>query len=123
MNNFRDLGYAPVNRPLPADPIGVFNNVEDDIRGVDCGPVGPPDPDYIPGSVVINREEIVGHGDQVENDSLRNNDSSDIYVRHYDEISDDDEEYDNDEPMSGIFARLKSVARKHGRSSSSCGAV
>ena len=96
----------------------------ENVRGVDCGPVGPPDPDYIPGSVVINREEIVGHGDQVENDSLRNNDSSDIYVRHYDEISDDDdEEYDNDEPMSGIFARLKSVARKHGHSSSSCGAV
>ena len=96
--------------------------MEDDTRGADCGPVGPPDPDYVPGSVVINQEEIVRN--QVGDDSLRNDDSSDIYVRHYDEISDnDDEEYDNDEPMTGIFARLKSVARKHGRLSSSCGAV
>lgn len=96
--------------------------MEDDTRGPDCGPVGPPDPDYVPGSVVINQENIVANGDQVEDDSLRNNDSSDIYVRHYDETN-DDEEYDSDEPISGIFARLKNAVRKHGRLSSSCGTV
>ncbi|KYN03537.1 hypothetical protein ALC62_05664 [Cyphomyrmex costatus] len=120
---YGDLGYAPINRPLPVNSAGEFNNVEDD-AGADCGPTGPPDPDYVPGSVVINREEIVRNGHRVDDDSLRN-DRSDVdrtdVDRHYDGISDDDEEYDSGESASGIFARLKNIARKHHHSSpSSC---
>lgn len=109
---FRDLGYAPINRvcsgkPLSADPI----NVEDD-TAADCGPVGPPIPDYVPGSVVIDRE-LVEHDDEAENDVQRNNGSK-LYVRHY-AGDESDEEDDCDDPTSGIFARLRSVARKsHG---------
>lgn len=104
-------------RPLSAGPIGVFN-AEDD-TGADCGPVGPPVPDYVPGSVVIDRELVENEG-EAEDDVQRNIDGSEMYVRHYvgDETS--DEEDDSDDPTSGIFARLRSVARKHGPP---CGAV
>lgn len=109
---FRDLGYAPINRvcsPLSAGPI----NAEDD-TGADCGPVGPPIPDYVPGSVVIDRE-LVEHDDEAEDNVQRNNGGSELYVRHYAGDETSDEEDDCDDPTSGIFARLRSVARKsHG---------
>lgn len=111
---FRDLGYAPINQ-VSASPIGVFN-AEDDIEA-DCGPVGPPDPDYVPGSVVIDRELVENEGEV--DLALRNIEGSE-YVGHYAGDETSDEEDDSDDPTSGIFARLKSVARKYG---SPCGAV
>lgn len=111
---FRDLGYAPINRgSLSASPLSVFN-VEDDIEA-DCGPVGPPDPDYVPGSVVIDQELVENEG---EVDALRNIEDSEY--GHYTGNETSDEEDDIDDPTSGIFARLKSAARKFG---SPCGAV
>lgn len=101
--------------PLSASPIGAFG-VADDIEA-DCGPVGPPDPDYVPGSVVIDRE-LMENEDEV--DALRNTGDSEIYVRHYAGEETSDEEDDSDDSTSGIFARLKSAARKYG---SPCGAV
>lgn len=120
--DFRDLGYAPINRvlpersgrPLSAGSIGVFNA---DDTGADCGPVGPPDPDYVPGSVVIDRELVENEG-EIEDDASRNIEDSEMYVRHY--AGDSDEEDDSDDSTSGIFARLKSVAQKYGPP---CGAV
>lgn len=119
MVGFRDLGYAPINQVSTAGPIApVELDAEDE---VDCGPVGPPDPEYVPGSVVINRELVEDEReDEREVDGPRNGEDSERYVRRYrgDEAS--DEEDDSDDSTSGIFARLKSAARKYGPP---CGAV
>lgn len=99
----------PIDRvPVSAAPIGVFN-AEDDF-GADCGPIGPPNPDYVPGSVVINREPVEKES---EIDALKNAEVSQMYIHHYAGGETSYEEDDSDDPTSGIFARLRSVARKH----------
>ncbi|XP_011874793.1 PREDICTED: uncharacterized protein LOC105565862 [Vollenhovia emeryi] len=117
---YGDLGYAPINQPTgmayAAGSVGEFN-AEDDIEP-DCGPVGPPDPDYVPGSVVINQEVVEDDGEVVV-DARTDVDGSKVYVRHYDDGSSDEQD-DSDDSTSGIFARLKSAARKFGPP---CGAV
>lgn len=87
-------------------------NAQDDI-GADCGPVGPPDPDYVPGSIQIDRDLVESNlrGEEIEDDT---GDSKAMYVRHYAGGDISEEEDDSDDSTSGIFARLKSVARKHG---------
>lgn len=105
----------PTGRSFAADPIGVLNAEDDTEAG--CGPVGSPDPDYVPGSVVIDREFVENEG---EVDSLKNIEGSRTYVRHYAGDETSDEEDDSEDSTSGIFARLKSAARKYGPS---CGAV
>ncbi|XP_071641920.1 uncharacterized protein [Temnothorax longispinosus] len=113
---YGDLGYAPINRvptgrSFAAGPTSVFN-AENDVEA-DCGPVGPPDPDYVPGSIVIDRELVENEG-EVEADVPRNSQGSEVYVRHYAGDETSDEEDDSDDSTSGIFARLRSVARKYG---------
>lgn len=98
----------PTARPYAADPTGAEDDAE-----ADCGPIGPPNPDYVPGSVVVDQELVENVG---EVDAFKNMEDSRIYLRHYAGDETSDEEDDSDDSTSGIFARLKSVAQKHGPS-------
>lgn len=55
---YRDLGYAPVgisySRSSKNDEI--INGEINDSAEVPCGPLGPPIPDYIPGSVIVQQQ-------------------------------------------------------------------
>jgi len=55
---------------------------------------------------------------ETEDDTRRDTEGSELYARRYDESSDEDD--DSEDSTSGIFARLKGVARKYGPS---CGVV
>jgi len=57
---------------------------------------------------------------ETEDDTRRNIEGSELYVRHYAGDESSDEEDDSEDSTSGIFARLKGVARKYGPS---CGVV
>lgn len=83
---------------------------EDNTVAASCGPIGPPIPGYVPGSIVIDQEIVAPEGGEIEDDVQRETEP----VRHFlDEASDED-----DDLTSGIFARLKSTAGKYG---SPCG--
>lgn len=106
-NHFRDLGYAPINGALPGKLSSTLTNpvsVEDDGG---CGPVGPPASDYVPGTVMIN-QEVINDG-EVEDG-----------IQTEEDYEHSDEEDDEDNSSSGIFARLRSSAQKYGLP---CGAV
>ena len=57
---YRDLGYAPVGSMIAKSRSynGIINGEINDSSEQPCGPLGPPIPDYIPGSVVVQRELI-----------------------------------------------------------------
>lgn len=80
-----------------------------------CGPIGPPAPDYVPGSVVIN-QEIVNAGEA--EDGIHTNVGT-AYISYEDDERSDEED-DDEDSTSGIFARLRSSAQKYGVP---CGAV
>jgi len=91
--------------------VSVVDAEEDGTVGASCGPIGPPVPGYVSGSIMIDQEIIVPEGGEIEDDIQRETEPA----RHFidDGASDEDED-----PTSGIFARLKSAARKYG---SACG--
>ncbi|XP_012215838.2 uncharacterized protein [Linepithema humile] len=113
---YGDLGYAPINtspgkyRTLPVvqPTVNVVGAEED---GVSCGPVGPPVPGYVPGGIMIDQEIVVPEGGEIDDDIQRDTEQ----VHFLGGASDED---DIDDSTSGIFARLKSTARKYG---SACG--
>ncbi|XP_014469798.1 PREDICTED: uncharacterized protein LOC106741898 [Dinoponera quadriceps] len=113
---YGDLGYAPVDgfimpgRLTKSGQInsGIGLSNTEDVIGEGCGPMGPPLPGYVPGTIVVNREVVEIEGED-ENDNQRSEDN----IRHYlDDVS--DEEDDIDDTTSGIFAKLKSTAQKYG---------
>ncbi|EZA47588.1 hypothetical protein X777_15655 [Ooceraea biroi] len=114
---YGDLGYVPINGAVSSgsiksathSTIDAFNAEDGEAAGY--GPLGPPMPDYVPGNVVINRELVKTEG-EVEG-TIHSGDTEEVYVRHYSNDEGSEEEDDIDGPTAGIFARLKSVARKH----------
>lgn len=58
----RDLGYAPVGSIFAKSRRynGIINGEINDSSEQPCGPLGPPVPDYVPGSVVV-QQELIGN--------------------------------------------------------------
>jgi len=107
---FRDLGYVPINGISPRSMEDRIQTAMFDMEdGTGCGPLGPPVPDYVPGNIVINRE-LIEAGNEVK-DNIHSEENS--YVHRYLNDENDEEEDDVDSPTSGIFARLRSAARKY----------
>ncbi|XP_072755735.1 uncharacterized protein [Anoplolepis gracilipes] len=104
---YEDLGYVPINGQLPRPPS--TNSIDSlDVEDSGCGPVGPPAPDYVPGSIVINRE-IINNENEVE-DGIQTNVKK-VYVNYNDENS--YEEDDTEDSTSGIFDRFRYSAQKY----------
>ena len=59
---YRDLGYAPVGSIFAKSRRydGIINGEINDSSEQPCGPLGPPIPDYVPGSVVV-QQELIGN--------------------------------------------------------------
>ncbi|XP_076303494.1 uncharacterized protein LOC143221811 [Lasioglossum baleicum] len=55
---YKDLGYAPVGSVYanPRSYSGIINGEINDSMEEPCGPLGPPIPDYIPGSVIVQQQ-------------------------------------------------------------------
>ncbi|XP_029169245.1 putative GPI-anchored protein pfl2 [Nylanderia fulva] len=113
---YGDLGYAPIygalSKKLSSSQLTNSINTlgaEDNAEG--CAPVGPPALDYVPGSIVINREVVKTQG-ELEDDIQK--DVEKVYVRHYEDDERSFEDDDAEDSTSGIFARLRSSSKKYG---------
>ncbi|XP_011136203.1 uncharacterized protein LOC105181254 [Harpegnathos saltator] len=115
---YGDLGYAPVDGLIVPGALarhrvlqissGIGLADAEDVSG-GCGPVGPPVPGYVPGSIVVNREVV--EIEEENEDENRRNDAY-HYRRYLEDMS--DEEDDLDDTTSGIFARLRNTALNYG---------
>lgn len=104
------MGYEPVNGIKVSTSTSALQAGSIDHDDVGCGPIGPAVPDFVPGSVVINREFV---GTENEFDDVQNTEKA-YNVQRYLAAEASDEEDDEDDPSSGIFARLQSISRNSG---------
>ncbi|CAL7937103.1 unnamed protein product [Xylocopa violacea] len=58
---YKDLGYAPVGAAYKSMSFnqGIMNGKLDDSAEEPCGPLGPPVPGYIPGTVIVQEQQII----------------------------------------------------------------
>ncbi|XP_046824194.1 uncharacterized protein LOC124426502 isoform X1 [Vespa crabro] len=134
--SYGDVGYRPIDlnvvesglatntpslNPQGMDqrnlPNGEENGVGGKLTGTNvgykstgsCGPIGPPLPGYIPGSIIIKND--------VETETPRDIEEIDTNTYNYNVDNIEINEDNQFGPESGIIARLRNAARKHSVSS------